>query len=115
MARMGISVGAVALAGAGAVTVWAAMKGVGLASGVRTVLAGHALPAGEDPTITVDGSPSLSGGVEGPASDVAAAAIRYVGAGHAYQYGGGNPAGWDCSGFTNWVLCHDLGLAIPGY
>ena len=54
-----------------------------------------------------------------PASDsaIASDAMRYQG--HCYQYGGApGPSGtgcWDCSSFVNWVLGHDLGLAIPGY
>lgn len=32
-----------------------------------------------------------------------------------YAWGGGSPRGWDCSGFVNYVLCHDLGYNIPGY
>src|SRR5439155_7162392 len=54
-------------------------------------------------------------GEAGPGAVVVAAAARYVGAGHIYRWGGGNPAGWDCSGYVNWVVNRDLGLAIPGY
>ncbi|MGH7239603.1 MAG: NlpC/P60 family protein, partial [Candidatus Saccharimonadales bacterium] len=32
-----------------------------------------------------------------------------------YVYGAARPSGWDCSGFVNWVLCHDLGVGIPGF
>lgn len=31
-----------------------------------------------------------------------------------YRWGGGNPSGWDCSGFVNYVLGHDLGYVLPG-
>jgi hypothetical protein len=31
-----------------------------------------------------------------------------------YVYGGASPRGWDCSGFVNYVLGHDLGLTLPG-
>lgn len=31
-----------------------------------------------------------------------------------YRFGGANPNGWDCSGFVNYVLGHDLGLTLPG-
>ncbi len=32
-----------------------------------------------------------------------------------YVWGGANPHGWDCSGAVNYVMCHNLGYAIPGY
>lgn len=31
-----------------------------------------------------------------------------------YAWGKGNPRGWDCSGFVNYVLGHDLGYTLPG-
>ena len=117
MAARGISVGAVALAGAGAVAVYAGTKGVGLASGFRQLLAGQPLPPGEDLTTAVQAATSVgeAAGVVLSNSPVSAAGMRYVGTGTKYRWGGGSPAGWDCSGFVNYVLCHDLGLAIPGY
>lgn len=56
--------------------------------------------------------------VTGPAAGnpVAVDADRYVGLG--YVYGGAPATGrghWDCSSFVNWVVGHDLGMAIPGY
>ncbi len=115
MAGRGISTPAVAIAAAGAVTVYAAMKGIGLASGFRNLLAGQPLPPGQDLTVPL-GQETGAGGAElGVNSPIAGAALGYVGAGHLYRYGGASPAGWDCSGFVNWVLCHDLGYAIPGY
>jgi hypothetical protein len=48
--------------------------------------------------------------------EIASAALKYAGKG-VYRWGGGGPfprPGGDCSGFVNWVLSHDLGLAIPG-
>ena len=114
-----IPVPAVALAAAGAVTVWAATRGVGLAGGFRAVLAGHSLPTGDEDLVTGGGAADANFGAGGelPVNNtLAAAALAYVGAGHLYRWGGANPdGGWDCSGFANWVICHDLGLAIPGY
>jgi cell wall-associated NlpC family hydrolase len=31
-----------------------------------------------------------------------------------YVYGGASPRGWDCSGFINYLLGHDLKLTLPG-
>jgi cell wall-associated NlpC family hydrolase len=111
--RGGISTGAVLLAGAGGVAVWAAVKGVSLGSGLRTLLSGHTLPAGEDLVLTATtpaGPPAIASN-----SAIVAAASRYLGTGSVYRWGGASPRGWDCSGFVNWTLNHDLGLAIPGY
>lgn len=116
-----ISTTAVVLAAAGAATTWAAVKGVGLASGFRSLLTGHTLPAGEDLIVsgagqTVEG---VANGIVGSGaysnSPVASTASQYLNAGHVYRWGGGNPNGWDCSGFCNWVIGHDLGWPIPGY
>lgn len=124
MAGRGINVGAVALAGAGAVVVYAATKGIGLAGGFRALLGGQPLPEGEDLTVTGTGSVltgdttllggTILGSIAGGNSPIAQAGLAYEGKG-TYRWGGGQPSGWDCSGFVNWVLCHDLGLAIPGY
>lgn len=116
MAAQGISTPAVALAAAGAVTVWAATKGIGLASGFRSLLGGQIPTPGADADLTVSVTEGAGGelGALGN-SPVGAAAARYVGGGHLYRWGGGSPTGWDCSGFSNWVIGHDLGLAIPGY
>lgn len=47
---------------------------------------------------------------------IATDALAYQGAGYSL---GGAPANgigdWDCSSFANWVIGHDLGLAIPLY
>lgn len=47
---------------------------------------------------------------------IASDALKYQGAG--YVFGGvpGRGRGqWDCSSFVNWVVGHDLRMAIPGY
>jgi len=60
-------------------------------------------------------------GASATGSAIASDALRYQG--HLYCFGGsqmastnGCPVGqWDCSSFVNWVIGHDLGMAIPGY
>ena len=43
---------------------------------------------------------------------IASDAMQYQGV--PYAWAKANPNGWDCSGFVNWVLGHDLGMALPG-
>jgi cell wall-associated NlpC family hydrolase len=44
---------------------------------------------------------------------IASTALQYQGK-VPYVYGGSSPKGWDCSGFVNWVLGHDLNMVLPG-
>lgn len=111
-AGRGVSAPAVLAAGVGVVAVYAGMTGTGLADSFRHFITGTAPTVGHDAG-RVDFFPDApSAGLTG---GVAAAAQAYVGAGHVYRYGGASPAGWDCSGFVNWVVGHDLNLPIIGY
>jgi cell wall-associated NlpC family hydrolase len=47
------------------------------------------------------------------APSIVAEAMKYKGR-VPYQYGGASPRGWDCSGFINYVLGHDLHITLPG-
>lgn len=115
MAGRGISTPALALAGAGALVVWSAIEGVSLASGLRTFLSGHVpIPAAVSPVATQIGQEAADLAAGG-GSAVSARAMTYLGGGAVYRYGGGNPTrGWDCSGFVNYVIGHDLAQPIPG-
>jgi cell wall-associated NlpC family hydrolase len=101
-------------AGAGALVLWSALKGVSVTGGLRSLLTGkQPVTANTEPiTGSVDLTSTGAGTVTGSA--VANAGLRYVGSGSVYKWGGGSPAGWDCSGFVNYVIGHDLGGAIPG-
>ena len=116
----GISTPAVAAAGAGALVLWSALKGVSVTGGLRSLLGGKA-PSGTstEPAgglfVSQGAGGSGSGIVSGATgSAIADAGMRYVGSGSVYKWGGGTPAGWDCSGFVNYVVGHDLGQSIPG-
>lgn len=50
-------------------------------------------------------------GANNPA--IAQDALQYQGL-VPYVWAGANPDGWDCSGFVNWVLGHDLNMTLPG-
>jgi peptidoglycan DL-endopeptidase CwlO len=54
----------------------------------------------------------MPAGIGGTGAGIAADALQYVGV--PYRYSGANPSGWDCSGFVNWVLGHDLQMVLPG-
>ena len=43
---------------------------------------------------------------------VANDALSYVGR-VPYKWGGADPSGWDCSGFTSYILHHDNGIELP--
>ena len=112
------------LAGAGAIVIVSGIKGWDIGHTFRDVIAGK--DPGKNPQLAsqISGTPAgavdLSGlGIGAPASSnsaIAQDALQYGGAGYVW---GGAPAkgvgNWDCSSFCNWVIGHDLGLAIPGF
>lgn len=116
MAGPGVSTPAVFAAGAGALVLWSALKGVSVTGGLRSLLGGKQPSGANVEPITGTGAAGGggAGGVGATGSSIADAGMRYVGSGSVYKWGGGTPAGWDCSGFCNWVIGHDLGAAIPG-
>ena len=105
---------------AGAVVLWAGMRGVAVSDAFRQLLRGKALEApdidGEAGAALGQVAASGTGAAAGTGSTISDAGMRYVGGETRYMFGRANPAnGWDCSGFTSWVLNHDCGIPIPGY
>ena len=120
MAGTSVSTPAVAAAGVGALVLWAALKGVSVTGGLRSLLTGKAPstantePAGGFSLGSTGGGSSAAAAGGSTGSAIADAGMRYVGSGSVYKWGGGSPAGWDCSGFCNYVIGHDLSSPIPG-
>lgn len=116
----GIALGSIA---AGTVFVYAGLKGKSVLASIQTVVQGNSpatspnvnpIKGTGNPNATPLGSANITGSVNGTA--IAQDAVKYQG--HAYLYGGApGPNGsspWDCSSFCNWVLSHDMKIAIPG-
>jgi peptidoglycan DL-endopeptidase CwlO len=120
MAVKGFSAPAVGAVSAGILFLYSGITNRRLTDTLRAVLSGkNPPPSGAYPLA------SATGGTAGPGSPggsttgqaIAADALQYQG--HCYSFGGAPGTSgqgcWDCSSFVNWVLGHDLGLAIPGY
>lgn len=107
---------ALAAVGAGVVLTWSGIRGWSVAGTLKDFI------TGVDPTTQANVNPitgtpdTAAGGGSSSGSAIANDALKYEG--HIYSYGGApgtsgrNP--WDCSSFVNWVVGHDVGLAIPG-
>jgi cell wall-associated NlpC family hydrolase len=123
MAVQGVNGMAIAATAAGALFIYSGIKGASVTTALRTLLSGkqpgftNVNPVTE--TTFTGGGTSGGGSPGGSTTDSAIAndALNYVG--HAYLYGGApgrdGKSPWDCSSFVNWVLGHDLGIAIPGF
>jgi len=103
-----------AVAGGGILLLWSGLNGKRWSDVLRSIIAGKK-PSASLTAYTIQGTPgtafdTASIGGNGLASDFA----QYVGR-VPYKWGGGNPAGWDCSGAYNYTANHDMGISIPGY
>jgi len=103
---------AVACVAVGSVLVFAGIKGYSIPQTVQDLVTGKT-PLNQAQATPITGG--VSGG-SGSGSQIATDALQYKGAGYVW---GGAPAqgtgNWDCSSFANWVIGHDLNMAIPGY
>jgi len=110
----GVAVGSIA---AGALFLYAAIKGYSIPNTIKALISGKS-PVGQVQTTGLTGTSSIvgtatGGGGTASGSAIASDALKYAGQG--YIYGGpSSPGRWDCSSFVSYVLGHDLGLAIPG-
>lgn len=123
---MPLKPGYLLLTGAGAIVAVAGIKGWGIGQAFRDVIAGKNPSKNPQLANQISGTPPSTagsniaglGGITASGSNAAIArdAMQYGGAGYVW---GGAPAkgvgNWDCSSFCNWVIGHDLGLAIPGF
>jgi cell wall-associated NlpC family hydrolase len=115
----GTAVGATA---AGMLLIWSGIKGRRVTDSLRSLISGQQPASVNAYPVTASFDPAAAGGAAVAAggtasgSAIASDALKYQGAGYVW---GGAPAkgtgNWDCSSFANWVLGHDLGIAIPGY
>ena len=104
----------------GSVFLYAGISGKSIPSALQLIIQGKdpRRAKAANPITGAPAVPAVSAGNFGSGSGdaIAADALRYQGAGYVW---GGAPAqgmgNWDCSSFANWVIGHDIGLAIPGY
>jgi peptidoglycan DL-endopeptidase CwlO len=114
----GIGYGAIA---AGSLFLYAGIRGYSIPQAAQNIITGKSPATGQTTALLTSSAGGQIGGGS-PAgsttsSAIANAALKYNG--HCYRYGGApgldGKGCWDCSSFVNWVLGHDLGLAIPGF
>lgn len=121
---------AIGLAGLGYVVLWSGVTNAGVLASVQSLFAGtRPIPGTPTPSVfkSVPGASNASFSTSGPmaggsgsGSSIANAALKYQG--YPYVWGGRTPGvftgngwsgGWDCYGFTTYVLHHDLGYNLP--
>ncbi len=117
MATKGLSLPAVSVIVLGSVLAYSGLRGKQFSAVFRNLVAGKdpsLVPVtGAIATVNTGGS---SGANAQPAaysnSSIVNAGRQYLGV--PYHWGTANPRdGWDCSGYVNYVLGHDLGMTLP--
>lgn len=115
MRTKGLSLPAVGVIGLGSLLAYSGLKGKGFSAVVRNVI------AGKDPSLVPltgaigifnTGTTSAQTTSFTSNSSIVNDARQYLGV--PYHWGKANPKdGWDCSGYVNYVLGHDLGMTLP--
>jgi cell wall-associated NlpC family hydrolase len=99
--------------GLGTLLLWSGIRGKKITQALRDVISGKSpTKAGNNPITGSAGATGEEATGSASGSAIASDAIRYQGV--PYKWGGYLPSGWDCSGFVNYVLGHDLGMSLPG-
>jgi cell wall-associated NlpC family hydrolase len=113
----GAALGSIAI---GLVFLYSGIKGYSVTQSIQNIIKGTtpAVQVVANPIISLPGAgpTGIPAGATPTGAAVATDALQYKGAG--WVWGGAPAKGigiWDCSSFSNWVIGHDMGMAIPGY
>jgi len=103
----------------GGILVWSGVENTPVTDVLRSLSRGQAPAAGPYPPDTSGvgqaGITITGAGATATGQAIAQDALQYKGA--SYVWGGAPANGignWDCSSFCNWVIGHDMDMAIPG-